>query len=48
MRFCCLEYGGLDILVSNAGVASSAPLEETSVDMGFKFLYPNKRLLYSL
>ena len=33
MRFCCLEYGGLDILVSNAGVASSAPLEETSVDM---------------
>lgn len=33
IRFCCLEYGGLDILVSNAGIASSAPLDETSVDM---------------
>ncbi|GHA29714.1 short chain dehydrogenase [Devosia pacifica] len=25
------EYGGLDILVSNAGLASSAPIEETSL-----------------
>jgi len=29
----CLEFGGLDILVSNAGIASSAPLDETSLDM---------------
>lgn len=27
------EYGGVDILVSNAGIASSAPVEETSLDM---------------
>ncbi|HEY8596170.1 MAG TPA: bifunctional rhamnulose-1-phosphate aldolase/short-chain dehydrogenase [Devosiaceae bacterium] len=26
-----VEYGGLDILVSNAGLASSAPIEETSL-----------------
>jgi rhamnulose-1-phosphate aldolase/alcohol dehydrogenase len=26
-----IEYGGTDILVSNAGVASSAPIEETSL-----------------
>ena len=26
-----VEYGGLDILVSNAGIASSAPIEETSL-----------------
>ena len=26
-----LAYGGVDILVSNAGIASSAPIEETSV-----------------
>ena len=24
-----VEFGGLDILVSNAGIASSAPIEET-------------------
>lgn len=30
---CALEYGGLDILVANAGIASSAPLEETSVEL---------------
>jgi len=30
---CALEFGGLDILVANAGIASSAPLEETSVDL---------------
>lgn len=28
---CAREFGGLDILVANAGIASSAPLEETSV-----------------
>jgi rhamnulose-1-phosphate aldolase/alcohol dehydrogenase len=27
------EFGGLDILVSNAGLASSAPIEETSLDL---------------
>ncbi|MDO6587233.1 bifunctional rhamnulose-1-phosphate aldolase/short-chain dehydrogenase [Salipiger sp. 1_MG-2023] len=27
----CVEYGGLDILVSNAGIASSAPIEDTSL-----------------
>jgi len=31
--FCSVEYGGLDILVSNAGIASSAPLDETSLEM---------------
>ena len=28
---CAREFGGLDILVASAGIASSAPLEETSV-----------------
>ena len=28
-----VEYGGLDILVSNAGIASSAPIEETSLEL---------------
>ncbi|MXN64387.1 bifunctional rhamnulose-1-phosphate aldolase/short-chain dehydrogenase [Stappia sp. GBMRC 2046] len=28
-----VEYGGVDILVSNAGIASSAPVEETSLDL---------------
>lgn len=28
---CAREFGGLDILVANAGIASSAPIEETSV-----------------
>ncbi|MBO0344048.1 bifunctional rhamnulose-1-phosphate aldolase/short-chain dehydrogenase [Roseibium sp. CAU 1637] len=27
------EFGGLDILVSNAGIASSAPVEETSLEL---------------
>ena len=30
---CALEFGGVDILVSNAGIASSAPVEETSLDL---------------
>jgi rhamnulose-1-phosphate aldolase/alcohol dehydrogenase len=32
-RRAILEYGGVDVLVSNAGLASSAPIEETSVEM---------------
>ena len=32
-RCAILEYGGVDVVVSNAGLASSAPIEETSVEM---------------
>src|SRR5918994_2013643 len=32
-RRAILEYGGIDGVISNAGLASSAPLEETSVEM---------------
>ena len=32
-RRAILEYGGVDVLVSNAGFASSAPIQETSVEM---------------
>ncbi|WP_434055969.1 MAG: bifunctional rhamnulose-1-phosphate aldolase/short-chain dehydrogenase [Roseibium sp.] len=28
-----LEFGGVDVLVSNAGIASSAPIEETTLDL---------------
>lgn len=28
-----VEFGGIDILVSNAGIASSAPVEETSLEL---------------
>lgn len=28
-----VEFGGIDILVSNAGLASSAPIEETSIEL---------------
>jgi NAD(P)-dependent dehydrogenase (short-subunit alcohol dehydrogenase family) len=28
-----IEFGGVDIVVSNAGIASSAPVEETSLEM---------------
>ena len=28
---CAVEFGGLDILVANAGLASSAPIEETTI-----------------
>ncbi len=28
-----VEFGGVDIVVSNAGIASSAPIEETSLDL---------------
>ncbi len=30
---CTREFGGLDILVANAGIASSAPIEETTVEL---------------
>ena len=30
---CAREFGGLDILIANAGIASSAALEETSVEL---------------
>jgi rhamnulose-1-phosphate aldolase/alcohol dehydrogenase len=33
LSFCSVEFGGVDILVSNAGIASSAPLDETSLEM---------------
>ena len=32
-RRAILEYGGVDVVVSNAGLASSAPIEETSVEL---------------
>ena len=32
-RRAILEYGGVDVVVSNAGLASSAPIEETTVEM---------------
>ena len=32
-RRAVLEYGGVDVVISNAGLASSAPIEETSVEM---------------
>lgn len=30
---CAREFGGLDVLVANAGIASSAPIEETSLEL---------------
>ncbi len=30
---CGREFGGLDILVANAGIASSAPIEETTIEL---------------
>lgn len=30
---CAVEFGGLDILVANAGIASSAPIEETTLQL---------------
>jgi rhamnulose-1-phosphate aldolase/alcohol dehydrogenase len=32
-RAAVLAFGGVDVVVSNAGIASSAPLEETSVEL---------------
>ncbi|MFM5930522.1 MAG: bifunctional rhamnulose-1-phosphate aldolase/short-chain dehydrogenase [Novosphingobium sp.] len=32
-RDCAREFGGLDILVANAGIASSAPIEQTTVEL---------------
>ncbi|MFK7993098.1 MAG: bifunctional rhamnulose-1-phosphate aldolase/short-chain dehydrogenase [Granulosicoccus sp.] len=33
LRFTAREFGGVDILVSNAGIASSAPIEDTSLEL---------------
>ena len=33
VAFTAREYGGLDILVANAGIASAAPIEETSLEL---------------
>lgn len=33
---CALEFGGLDILVANAGIASSASIEDTTVELWCK------------
>ncbi|MGH6794128.1 MAG: bifunctional rhamnulose-1-phosphate aldolase/short-chain dehydrogenase, partial [Methylocella sp.] len=33
---CAREFGGLDILVANAGIASAAPIEETTVALWHK------------
>lgn len=30
---CAREFGGVDIVIANAGIASSAPIEETSVEL---------------
>ncbi len=30
---CAREFGGLDVLVANAGIASSAPIEDTTLDL---------------
>jgi NAD(P)-dependent dehydrogenase (short-subunit alcohol dehydrogenase family) len=30
---CAVEFGGVDIVVANAGIASSAPIEETTLDL---------------
>ena len=31
--YCAKEFGGLDIVVANAGIASSAPIEETTIEL---------------
>jgi rhamnulose-1-phosphate aldolase/alcohol dehydrogenase len=33
LTHCAVEFGGVDILVSNAGIASSSPIEQTSLAM---------------
>jgi len=33
LKSAALRFGGLDLLVSNAGIASSAPLEDTTLDV---------------
>jgi rhamnulose-1-phosphate aldolase/alcohol dehydrogenase len=30
---CAREFGGLDILIANAGIASAAPIEETTIEL---------------
>ena len=33
IKYCCLQFGGIDISVANAGIASSAPLDETDMSL---------------
>ncbi|WP_299295584.1 bifunctional rhamnulose-1-phosphate aldolase/short-chain dehydrogenase [uncultured Erythrobacter sp.] len=33
LEACALEFGGLDVLVANAGIASSAPIGETTIEL---------------
>ena len=45
-RAAVLAFGGVDIVVSNAGIASSAPIEETTLELvGPQQRHPRPRLL---
>lgn len=37
-RRTCVEFGGVDVLVSNAGIASAAPVDETTLELWRKNL----------
>ena len=45
-RSAVLSFGGVDVVVSNAGIASSAPLEETTLEaVGSQQRHPRARVL---